>query len=197
MRIPSTWACAAGTAGTCGDVGTNYFAGTLDELLIYGRALSDYEIANLVAYGQATWNAATVAGGTWSYDVPEGSDGIEGLYQIDVRGTDALGNVTPLGGQRLWRGEIDTRPPAVTFSATFDDSGAISSTQYECQATDYNLDEDNSCISSGDIPIYRTSDLTLTTYSQVDEWYAVTISETARLRHGRRARLLQGRPRAV
>ncbi|MEZ4717634.1 MAG: LamG-like jellyroll fold domain-containing protein [Caldilineaceae bacterium] len=81
-----------------GDGGTNHFAGTLDELLIYGRALADYEIADLVAYGQTTRNAATVAGDTWSYVVPEGSDGIEGLYQIDVRGIDALGNVTSWAG---------------------------------------------------------------------------------------------------
>ena len=65
--------------------------------MVYDRALADYEVANLYAYGQGTWAAATVSNGAWSYTIPTGDNGIEGIYQINVRGTDALGNQTHIG----------------------------------------------------------------------------------------------------
>ncbi|MEZ4715100.1 MAG: LamG-like jellyroll fold domain-containing protein [Caldilineaceae bacterium] len=117
----------------------HFFAGLLDEVIVYDRALADYEAANLYAYGHVTWETATVDNGAWSYTIPEGENGVEGFYQLNVRGTDALGNATPLSGQRGWRGEIDTKPPSVEFVVTTNDSGSTPTTKYECIATDFNL----------------------------------------------------------
>ncbi len=158
----------------------NNFSGLMDEFVVYQRALADYEVANLYAYGQGTWEAASVSNGSWSYTVPEGEIGIEGLYQINVRSTDALGNTTPQGSQRAWRGEIDTKPPALSFSITTDSTGGVTATTYECTVTDFNLDDSSSCTASGDIPTFRTSDRTLTTYDQVDPWYTTNITDTSR-----------------
>ncbi|MCB0098385.1 MAG: hypothetical protein KDE46_21780, partial [Caldilineaceae bacterium] len=96
---------------------SQFYSGLLDELVIYERALAAYEVLNLYAYGQGTWEEAQLEGNSWRYTIPEGEAGLEGLYQINVRGIDVLGNATLQGGQRVWRGEIDTRPPQVTFQA--------------------------------------------------------------------------------
>jgi len=161
------------------------YNGQLDEVTVHDRALADYEVANLYAYGFGTWETASLNGDvnpTWSYTIPEGDDGMEGIYQINVRGTDALGNTTPLGSQRLWRGEIDTRPPELSFSASSSTVAGITSTQYECVATDFNLDEDGSCQAvSSDVPEFRSTDMTLTTYDTVDQWYAAQIADATRL----------------
>ncbi|MEZ4555811.1 MAG: hypothetical protein R2854_05055 [Caldilineaceae bacterium] len=54
------------------------------------RALAAYEVANLYGYGRTDWLPASLSGNTWSYAIPGGDDGIEGLYQINVRSVDAL-----------------------------------------------------------------------------------------------------------
>ncbi|MCB0039004.1 MAG: hypothetical protein H6643_06920 [Caldilineaceae bacterium] len=173
-----------------GNEAPKFFVGLLDEVIVYDRALADYEAANLYAYGQVTWQPATLANGTWSYTIPEGENGVEGLYQINVRGTDLLGNTTDLSGQRGWRGEIDTRPPSVQFVVTTNESGSTPSTKYECIVTDFNLLQESdsngyqttSCVPGfADVPFYKNSDLTLTTYANADPWYAATITDTARL----------------
>jgi hypothetical protein len=168
---------------------SGFYAGLLDELVVYGRALADYEVANLYAYGQGKWAAATVSNGAWSYTIPAGDDGVEGIYQINVRDADELGNQTALGGQRVWRGVIDTKPPAVEFFVTTDNSGSTPSTKYECIASDFSLLQESdangyqttSCVPelSPSVPAFGDSDVTLTQYGQVNTWYAVTITDTA------------------
>lgn len=168
----------------------HFFNGLLDEVIVYDRALADYEAANLYAYGQVVWETATVDNGAWSYTIPEGENGVEGYYQINVRATDTLGNATPLSGQRGWRGEIDTKPPSVEFLVTTNDSGSTPSTRYVCIATDFNLLQESdsigiqtsSCVPGrSGIPLFGNSNLTLTTYADVDPWYAATITDTSRL----------------
>jgi Ca2+-binding RTX toxin-like protein len=93
-----------------------------------------------------TWLPATVArrgqgvgSSTWSVQVPAG---LEDEYQIDLRGTDMLGNVLLTSG--VWRGVIDTQAPRVAFTATptgasyFDAASQTqrSATTYVCAATD-------------------------------------------------------------
>ncbi|MEZ4664132.1 MAG: LamG-like jellyroll fold domain-containing protein, partial [Caldilineaceae bacterium] len=160
-----------------------YYNGLLDEVLIFNRVLADYEMANLYAYGQGMWTAAALDGNRWRYTIPAGEAGLEGLYQINVRGIDDLGNVTPLGGQRVWRGEIDTRPPQLTFKAEADGSGTAPMTTYTCVAVDFSLVEEQSCLPVQDPPVpqFRPGDITLTGYDEVNQWYAATITDTARL----------------
>jgi Ca2+-binding RTX toxin-like protein len=98
-----------------------------------------------------TWLPATVArrgqgvgSSSWSIQVPAG---LEDEYQIDLRGTDMLGNVLLTSG--VWRGVIDTQAPRVAFTATptgasyFDAASQTqrSATTYVCGATDRYLSE--------------------------------------------------------
>ncbi|MCB9159945.1 MAG: LamG domain-containing protein [Caldilineaceae bacterium] len=166
-------------------IGRN-FGGSLDEVTIHARALAAYEVANLYAYAQTPWQDAQVDGSadpTWTFALPAGVDGLEGFYQINVRGVDALGNVTPLSGQRVWRGEIDTKPPAVAFYHSVDDSGSIPTTTYRCVAEDTNLVLDTTCKPQVANPPadFRNGDIVQTTYAEVDPWYASAITDTARL----------------
>ncbi|MCB0086349.1 MAG: hypothetical protein KDE54_00420 [Caldilineaceae bacterium] len=168
----------------------DFYAGEIDELTIHDRALADYEVANLYAYGQGTWEAATLSNGAWSYTIPEGDNGLEGIYQINVRGKDALGNITQAGGQRVWRGEIDTKAPQLQFLFKTDSSGSVPTTRYECYATDANLLQESdanglqttSCVPGTEAgPFFRNGDVTLTQYGDVNLWYGATFTETARL----------------
>ncbi|MCP4212940.1 MAG: hypothetical protein GY764_15890 [Halieaceae bacterium] len=166
---------------------SDHFTGLLDEVMVHEVALVAYEVANLLAYGQeANWEVVSTSGDvnpTWSYTVPEGVDGLEGMFQVNVRGRDELGNVTPISGQRVWRGEIDTRPPEITYTATIDESGVTPTVRYDCVATDYNLDQSQLCllVAPATVPEYRLGDLTSTTYDQVDPWYLATFEDPARL----------------
>lgn len=75
---------------------------------------------------------------TWAYTVPAG---IEGFYEIDVRGADRAGNRTSTGDLGLWRGEIDTQAPRLTLTAAVLGSGSAARMQYRLTATDLNLSE--------------------------------------------------------
>jgi hypothetical protein len=110
-----------------------------------GDATSDQAEALL----NRTWLPATLAQrgasatqSTWTAQVPAG---LENEYQIDLRGTDVLGNRLITSG--VWRGVIDTQAPRVTFTATptgatFRQKGirryAVS---FTCAATDRYLNE--------------------------------------------------------
>lgn len=71
----------------------------------------------------------------------------------------------------------------MTFQAELDASGATPQTIYTCVATDFNLVEGQSClpVQNPPVPQFRPSDITLTGYDQVNNWYAATITDTARL----------------
>ncbi|MCB9126113.1 MAG: cadherin-like domain-containing protein, partial [Caldilineaceae bacterium] len=84
-----------------------------------------------------------VSATSWSYAIPVG---LEDLYQIDLRGTDMLGNVAI--SANLWRGMIDTFNPRVVMTATAtgasyrDAGGQVRyAVRYLCAAVDRNLDE--------------------------------------------------------
>ncbi|MBX3010129.1 MAG: hypothetical protein KF832_01435 [Caldilineaceae bacterium] len=87
---------------------------------------------------------AGVATTTWSYQIPLG---LENLYQLDLRGTDLLGNVAIRAN--LWRGTIDTTDPRVVMTATATGAsyvdGASQQRRYAirfvCAALDRHLNE--------------------------------------------------------
>jgi len=87
---------------------------------------------------------AGVATTTWSVAIPAG---LENIYQIDLRGTDMLGNVSISAG--VWRGMIDTLDPRVVMTATATgatytdtaDNTQRYAMQFVCAAQDRNLDE--------------------------------------------------------
>jgi uncharacterized membrane protein len=143
---------------------SQYFAGSLDEVVIYNRTLGSeelYDIANpldtAVASAQirfrhasdgdqseddGTWYDVTLASTsdnytTWSYPLP--SD-LEGPYKIDFKATDELGNSNYI--PNAWSGDIDMVAPVVTITYTSAKNASATaggSGQVQCAAEDYNI----------------------------------------------------------
>ena len=114
------------------------FTGTVDDVRIYGRALPPQEIADLYHAG---WQAATLPSGagrrssrtSWTAAVPAG---LEGSYQIEMRGRDAAEHAEAVSDPSLlWRGEADNLKPRVTLSLN------ATTNQYTTVAEDYHLVE--------------------------------------------------------
>ncbi|MFZ9017884.1 MAG: HYR domain-containing protein, partial [Ilumatobacteraceae bacterium] len=99
-------------------------------------------VAASAAGAPRDWVPAIVEGDRWSSAIPTG---LEDLYQIDIRATDALGNITMAAD--VWRGIIDTAAPVLTARVTA--TGATNAQgdrvelEFECIATDRFLDEDS------------------------------------------------------
>jgi hypothetical protein len=123
--------------------------GTIDDIAIFGRALSAAEVSALYAAADRQWTPATltqrgagIAATTWSIAIPAG---LEGQYQINLRSSDMLANraITP----NVWRGTIDTLAPRVVLTAN--PTGAIyfdptsnkyrAAVSYVCGAQDMHL----------------------------------------------------------
>jgi len=92
----------------------------------------------------ARWLPATldrtgpgIAATGWHLPVP---GDLEGLFQIDLRAADAVGNSS---GEMLrwnpWRGEIDTLAPRAAITATLRGAGQAAQTVYQGWAEDLNL----------------------------------------------------------
>ncbi len=122
---------------------------TLDMLAVFGHDLSATEVSGLYQGGSRTFGTAVVHHpgaqiSTWVYDVPAG---LEGIYQVDLRGTDKRGNMQLSGD--AYRGVIDLVNPRVTFTgratgASMMDGDGHKSFEvvYTCDAQDAWLNED-------------------------------------------------------
>ncbi|MBI1293418.1 hypothetical protein GC175_00485 [bacterium] len=116
---------------------TPHFTGTLDDFFIYNGELSTASVAALYR----RWQPATLTGNTWSFPVPTG---IEGYYQIDMRGVDGVGNRGESRGD--WpqlRATIDTKFPQFDMSVVYAGTGSAATTRYTSSVTDDNLTTDN------------------------------------------------------
>ncbi len=118
---------------------TPYLTGKLDDVVIYDGALSPPIAASL--YRQ--WQPATLEPGgtpldvTWSFPVPAE---LEGVYQIDMRGVDSLGNRTESrGAWPQFRGYVDTRHPTFDLSVSYTGNGSAAQTRYTAEIRDRNL----------------------------------------------------------
>jgi len=117
------------------------WAGRLDDIRIYRRALDAAEIQELAQTnnGYATqWYPVTLLLPSqtftrWAFQTPAG---LEGPYQIHLRATDTAGHT--LLQHNVWQGEIDTLAPRVGFVHT---QAAPGYYQVQCAAQDYNLTE--------------------------------------------------------
>ena len=116
-----------------GDV--RYWRGQLDEVRVYPRALLPAEVQ---ALAQTRWLPGAVANlgsslSAWNATVPAG---LEGSYNLDVRGADAAGHVNSnAASSPVWSGEIDTLAPRVSTTRTAVSGGY----RYTTTAEDYNL----------------------------------------------------------
>ncbi len=123
---------------------SQHFDGLIDDVHIYPRALSELEVQAL--YDGAWQEASLIDVGSgvdrkgWSFQVPEG---LEGDYQIDLRGWDTFGNVDSAQGRNVWRGSIDSLAPRTTLDhAWFGQSPGTFKARYQCSAQDFNLTEE-------------------------------------------------------
>jgi len=114
------------------------FAGLVDDVRLYPRALSAAEVKELTAMG---WQAAAlsasgtgVASATFNVSLPAG---LEGDYRLALRAADAGGNVNFQNGN-AWNGAIDTLAPRAALVRTYP---TANTTRYELTAQDFNLNE--------------------------------------------------------
>ncbi|MEM7799838.1 MAG: LamG-like jellyroll fold domain-containing protein, partial [Chloroflexota bacterium] len=141
-------------------------SGTIDELAIFDRGLSEEEIGILASYDP--WQPATLDApgslfSTWSADL---SSELEGLYTIALRGTDSVGNtrVSPLG----WHGPIDLKGPELELTYKYLSDGLY---QIYCKATDLNITE-----TGWDCPAGEAT----TDFRNAKDWYVDYFSPVTR-----------------
>jgi hypothetical protein len=108
---------------------------------------------------------------TWSHPVPAG---LEGTYQINLRGTDTRNNRNDdQATWNRWRGEIDTLAPRATITVTYRGNGSAAQTVYQGWAEDMNLTTANfqfpCALQAADRQYYD------------DTWWNQTTSNTPRL----------------
>ncbi len=113
------------------------FAGRMDDVRVYPRALSALEIEALFRRGwqevSVDESGSDVQATTWSDQVPEG---LEGAYRLDLRGRDVAGHAdTSRHSRAHWQGEVDTLAPRVSLTQR-----SVGSTyHYTATAEDFNL----------------------------------------------------------
>jgi hypothetical protein len=79
---------------------------------------------------------------TWSHVIPSNLE--DGLYQINLRGTDVLGNRNDEAFTwPQWQGEIDIHAPQVEAGWRWAGIDQTARTEYTCWAQDFNLLEDS------------------------------------------------------
>ncbi len=154
--------------------GVNGYVGYIDEFLLFPRGFTDQEAANLYGLGMRAWKYAVLDDYSapitpWTYTLPAG---LEGLYEIDLRGIDDWDNRDDHpAGWNAWQGEIDMLAPRVSLNAV--NQGAT--TEVQCSSTDFNLSRDNyQCPCT-------TLQSDLTTYDQVNNWYKEVLIDQTRL----------------
>jgi hypothetical protein len=148
---------------------------------IYRQALSSERVWALTQAANLVWYPAQLAASgkgvtqtSWSVAVPAG---LEGIYQIDVRGTDVLGNRNQQRATwNICRGEIDTRAPRVSITADYQGGGATRRTTYSCSAQDFTLDE-SSFVCPG-VAVSSSPVLQRTFYDSF--WWRETVQDPAR-----------------
>ncbi|HSH12115.1 MAG TPA: hypothetical protein VLA15_00130, partial [Desulfurivibrionaceae bacterium] len=98
-----------------------------------GQVSSSWQTANLLA------TPGAIASG-WDYQVPSG---LEGVYQLNLRGQDVQGNLNDdlSSWWTGWQGEIDTLAPRATVTITHQGNGQAAKTHIEAFIEDRNLVE--------------------------------------------------------
>ncbi len=159
-------------------VSADRFAGSIDDVRIYPRALPALEVADLYHAG---WQAASLPAGStgaestsWTMAVPRG---LEGSYQVEMRGTDVAGHTeTATGSAVLWRGEADNLPPRLTVTRQ---QASPTTWRFTTEAEDYHLDKTRYSSPCGNASV------TYTYYNYLSPWYLGASGDSQKLFHQR------------
>ncbi len=121
--------------------GTDFLSGMLDELAVYPGAFTAEQVFSLYQNWQTVnlaQSGASVATTTWDFTIP---DGLEGYYQLDLRGADVLGNRNDeqRSAYTHWQGLVDTAAPDVNMLVTYSGVGQSALTTYSGLAEDFDL----------------------------------------------------------
>lgn len=114
---------------------SNYFRGAVDSVSVYPRVLMPIEVRAMAEGGWRSSEPLPTGQVTadWIATFPAG---LEGHYQIDLRGIDVAGNVGQHDADQ-WNGSIDTLAPRVIFTVQPVSGGY----RYTTLAQDFNLVE--------------------------------------------------------
>ncbi len=168
-----------------GSGNTDFFGGLIDEVRVHDRALSASEITQVYADAMLDAAGSGVTQTDWNFTIPEGLDG---LYQINLRPGDIHENSAPNDQWPVWNGMIDTRAPLVELTIveneeTYDLAGQnvfSAKTTYTCWAQDFNLAVDNfECPCQTLAP--ASTVISSTFYHEASPWYAEVFTDTVRL----------------
>ncbi|ABU59743.1 Dystroglycan-type cadherin domain protein [Roseiflexus castenholzii DSM 13941] len=117
--------------------------------LRYNEATGEARLRFRAELAEADWQAVTLAQSgagvlatTWEYTpcvAQDSSCAMEGLYRLDARAADVLGNA--LTGA-AWRGEIDTAAPRIALDVSYTGVGSTAQTHYRVWVNDFNLVEE-------------------------------------------------------
>ncbi len=87
------------------------FVGGLDDVRVTMRALSAAELELVM---NTAWQDAALSGGAWTNPTPHG---LEGSFNVDVRGVDNFGKYdTNPGMEKQWGGVVDTLAPRLSIT---------------------------------------------------------------------------------
>jgi len=164
----------------------DFLNGRIDEVRVYDRALSAAEIHQIYANTTLDASGSGVAQTNWNATIPEGLDG---LYQINLKPGDIYSNSAPSNQWPVWKGMIDTRGPDVelTIVEKREEIADLAgqpifniATTYTCWAQDFNLQADQfECPCQTLAP--DSTAISTTFYHEVSPWYAEVFTDTARL----------------
>ena len=173
--------------------GDDNFVGQFDNIYLAQRALTPLEISQLGSPTFSTWptlstttpwQTATLpqtnqALTPWSHPIPANT---EGIYQLNTRTTDALGNAS--AENTIWRGVIDNQVPLVTLTRQITTANAATYTLYTLTAKDRFLDNStlyvSACINDALTIIPPTlTTLTATATCQVSGYHFGYVTATA------------------
>ena len=131
---PASLAGAIVQIGANGRAPARHFEGAMDDVLVFGDSLGPAQVAALAAPDR--WQPATIDRpgerfSTWSLDAPAD---LEGIYSVDLRAVDRLGQVRLVPS--AWHGIVDTQAPRVTFGGRV---FGPTLTVREFRATDFSL----------------------------------------------------------
>ena len=110
------WDAGCATSGLCGTYGDGSGSGVAEVEVSIRRGTGNYWNGSGFSSATEVWNDATLAGGSWSYDLDSSDFPADGSYTVRVRATDDVGNVETPSSRTF---EYDTTDPSalVAFPA--------------------------------------------------------------------------------